>query len=120
MGLASVQKTATQQPRQEAAGFVWDKKQEDVKILAALSYVLLAYGVVLSCPFRMLLMILGAIQVARWPPSSTLQKNSCRLQALSMNITKWQVEMGEGHLVEHIMETLCCNQWVVGTFKIET
>ena len=54
-----------QQPRQEAAGFVWDKKQEDVKILAALSYVLLAYGVVLSCPFRMLLMILGVIQVAR-------------------------------------------------------
>jgi len=26
---------------QEAAGFVWDKKQDDVKILAALSYVLL-------------------------------------------------------------------------------
>lgn len=42
---------------QEAAGFVWDKKQDDVKILAALSYV---------------------------------------LQALSMNITKWQVEMHEG------------------------
>ena len=37
-----------QQLRQEAAGFVWDKKQEDVKILAALSYVLLGYCVVLS------------------------------------------------------------------------
>ena len=50
-------------------------------------------------------MILDAVQMARWLPS-TLQIR-CRLQALSMNITKWQVEMGEGHLAEHT-ETLCC------------